>query len=78
MKENKYSEGKANRSSQAKIVFSEKVKKYFFRSIMFLLCNKKKRHFFQAIKLLYCIWGKLEKIFGFVPTMFKEISKQSQ
>lgn len=77
MKENKYSEGKANRSSQAKIVFSEKVK-YIFRSIMFLLRNKKKRYFFQAIKLLCWIWGKLEKIFGFVPTMFKEISKQSQ
>lgn len=45
---------------------------------MFLLCNKKNNIFFQAIKRLCWIWEKLEKIFGFVPTMFKEISKQSQ
>lgn len=43
---------------------------------MLLLSNKiRKKSLFGAIKVLFWGRGKLEEIFSFVPTAFKEISK---
>jgi len=46
---------------------------------MLLLCNKIiLKCLFQAIEVLCWGWAELEEVFGFVPIMFKENSKQSQ